>query len=96
LVGFKWPNPDPLELEVDVVGVERTPEAVVLDELDEVGVERELDAVLDPEPYPDLELEPDVMVADPEPDPDPLLDPADEMAPEPVSVAVTGHQLTVS
>ena len=96
MVEFKWPNPDPLELEVDVVVVERTPEAVVLDELDEVGVERELDAVLDPELYLDLELEPDVMVADPEPDPDPLLDPADEMAPEPVSVAVTGHQLTVS
>ena len=57
----------------------------------------EPEAVLDdPELYPDPEVEPVVMLADPEPDPDPLPDPAEETAPESVSAAVTGHQVTVS
>jgi hypothetical protein len=53
-------------------------------EPDEVGVDREPEKLFDD---PDPDPEPDVLVADPERDPLPTA---------PVSVAATGHQVTVS
>lgn len=48
----------------------------------------------DPEPAP--EPEPEVLVADPEPEPFPTAPASVLVEATPVSVAVTGHQVTVS
>lgn len=74
-----------------VAGAEEVEELYTM--LDDPDPEMRFD---DPDPKSEPEPEPDVLVADPEPDPFPTAPKPVLFDVPPVSVAVTGHQVTVS